>query len=147
MNELSTANQLMAQLYNIESYESLDVSKELDIHKLLKAKEYFTQNMALFGQLKADYKTQVIRAEANYQFTRASEKVKFMEMGDSATKAEAKANCSQSFMDAKNDYADISGKHEEAKANHELCSKRIDAIQQHISVLQKELDKNQFIKG
>ena len=145
--ELHQANTLMAKLYEIEEYESMNVSNELDIERLIKAKEFFIQNMNYWGQKKAELKSAVIRAEAQYQFTRADEKVKFMDSGSNATKAEAEASSSINFMNAKNHYADVSGKFEEAKANHDLCNKRIDAIQQHISVLQKEVNRKQFIDG
>lgn len=147
MTELTQANRLLAQLYQIEDYESLDVSSELDVHRLLKAKDYFLQNMYFWGERRADYKSSMIRAEAQYQFARADEKVKSMEKGSSGTKAAAEAESSINFIKAKNNYADICGRFEEAKVNYEYCAKRVDAIQQHISVLTKEKSTKQFIEG
>ena len=147
MSELTKANQLLAQLYDIEDYETLNISEELNTDRLLKAKEYFLQNLYYWGEQRSELKGMMIRAETQYQFARANEKVKAMNGGSSGTKAAAESESSISFVNAKNEYADICGRYEEAKSNHEYCSKRIDAIQQHISVIQKELSKNQFIDG
>jgi hypothetical protein len=124
----------------------MEISSELNINRLLKAKEYFLQNMFNYGSLVSIYKGQVARSELNYQVARASAKVDAMKDGHNATKAQAMSEASPEFISAKTEYANMIEKHEEFKKLHEYCAKRIDAIQQHISLISKEEQFNKHIK-
>lgn len=141
------ANQMLAKLYNIEEYEKLEISKELDIPKLLKAKEYFQQQMIYYAELAGRKKEESIVTELRYQQARAYAKIKFMEKGDSATKAETLATTDLVFSTEKEKHAKVCGELDYSKYMFKVCQERVNACQQHISILSKEEQFNKFLKN
>jgi len=144
--ELKQANLRMSQLYQIDRYEDMDIPNEVNINLLLKAKEYFTANLYNISEQVGYLKKETIRTEMLYQAARAEAKVKYMEEGSSATKAQSQAECSEEFITAKSHYAEVIGKYEEYKLKAEYLKKRIDQCSQHISYLKQEDNFNQHIK-
>lgn len=150
--ELQQVSKRMGQLYNIEAYETLDFSAELNAETLLKAKEYLLGKLYEYGTLMSELTKDVEMAHTYYKMKHSEavlkyceEKVdgKFITMG----KAEYKANCDPEYIAAKENWAEILGEKERAKAMYYMVSDRIQAITQHISILKQEFNFNQFTKS
>lgn len=151
--ELQKANQYMATLFNIEEYENLDFSKELNIEKLLKAKEYYLQKMIEYGTRLSEFEREVELAHTRYKLKFAEAVDRFCNTKDengknlSMGRAEYKATIDAQYIEAKDEYAELVGEKEYYKHNYYAIRERLSSIQQAISILRKEEDFTQFTKN
>lgn len=143
----------MATLYNIEEYDNLDYSSELNIEKLLKAKEYFLQKMIEYGTRLSELEKDVELAHTYYKMKFAEAVDRFCATKDengknlSMGRAEYKATTDLEYIRAKDEYAELVGKKEYYKHNYFAIRERVGSIQQTISILRKEEDFTQFTKN
>lgn len=151
--ELQKANRYMSQLYNIEEYDNLDFSSELNAEKLLKAKIYFIGKMEEYGNLLAEAKRDVEMKHLFYKMKFAEAKDKWCNTKDentgkyyTSTRAEDKATFDNEYILAKENYAKAVGDEAYYNANYYNIKEKIHALSQHIGILRSEAETNQFIK-
>lgn len=150
--ELENANSYLSKLYNIEEYDNLDISSELNVEKLLKAKEYFTGKMYEYGTMLADLEREIELAHTYYKLKHAEAFDKWCNEKDengksySAARAEKKSDMDRNYIAAKDRWAELKGNYTYVKSTYYNIQERIDACKQHIAILRKENDFEQFVK-
>lgn len=148
MNTLRMLDKRMGQLLEIEHYDSLNFSKELNIETLEKAREYILQQMNYWKECRAAFKEGVIMAETLYRKSRAEAEIAHMENDKySAVKAKLYAETNQQYINDKQVYAEQVGRYEEAKCTFELLQDRNRQLMQLIAGLREEEKFNRFLKS
>lgn len=152
--ELQQVSKRMSQLYNIEAYDTLDFSSELNAETLMKAKEYFLRKQEYYGHELDQVTKEVEIAHTWYKMKYSEAVLMICDEIDPATnkkytmgKAEHKANLDVEYIQAKEEWAELLGKKERVKAMYYMIGDRIQAISQHISILKQEFNFNQFQKS
>jgi len=151
--ELKQASEYLSSLYKIEEYDTLDISAELNVEKLLKAKEYFIGKMQEYGYLLGQLETEVELAHTYYKVKYADACVRWESQKSektgkyyTTTAAEKKADIDTDYVAAKDNYAKLKGEYTYIKSTYYWIQERISACQQHISILRKEENFDQFVK-
>lgn len=151
--EIKKASEYLSSLYQIEEYDTLDISAELNVEKLLKAKEYFIGKMQEYGYLLGQLETEVELAHTYYKVKYADacvqwESKKSDKTGKyyTTTAAEKLADIDRDYIAAKDRYAKLKGEYTYIKSTYYWIQERISACQQHISILRKEENFDQFVK-
>jgi len=148
MNILNKLDKRMGELLEIEHYDSLNFSKELNIETLEKAREYILQQMNYWKECRAAFKQGVIMSETLYRKSRAEAEIKNMEENKfSAVKAKLYAETDNQYLSDKQTYAEQVGSYEEAKCTFELLQDRNRQLMQLIAGLREEEKFNRFLKS
>lgn len=142
------------KLMKIEEYNSLDFSSELDVEKLLKARQYFVTQFAYYGEKRKNAMLLMKIKETLIEFIHAEKSLEARAVlnprtNKNYTETDSKnyARTTEEYKKAKEEYFEALGEYETYKGLVEYAKMQVDSINQYASFLKQEKQDSKFLNN
>jgi hypothetical protein len=141
----------LSSLMKVEHYDNFDYTKEVDLERLFKAKQFFIGQLTHIGQEKTKAGIVEKRAEAVYdlklatiQYELRQELKKNGQKALSETDAKNAAKADESVQRLREEYIIAYGEKERLLTEYNILVKQIEGLTQYIAYLRDEKSRDNF---